>query len=167
MTTLVQSPEAKQDLAKKVIERQKFIEEVIDFVGALLFKQGKVLKREVHDYYTYSETELKDFEGLSFFHKGPGSMFGGEQAVVQYRDKVVLSVEWWNIAECKVEIFDESSDWQERIRRLAKDKKEIIERREQEEAERKLREKLAAQEREAVQGVVRRLDEHTKRLKIT
>lgn len=136
-------------LAVKVAARQKFIEEVLQFVGAVVFNHGTQLKYEVHNWHTYSENELKNFSGFSFYNEGSYSMHGGEMTKVWYHpgvaepkpEHLVLHVTWHELAKCEVKKFDESLGWQRAIRPVMRNQARIA--KQKEAADKRAKEKQA------------------------
>lgn len=129
----------KQDaFAVQIAARQKFIEEVLKFMGQVVFKHGTQLKQQVHDWHTYSENELKNFSGFSFYTEGAYSMYGGQMAKVWYHpgvaeptyEHLVLEVRWQEVAKCEVKKFDESLDWQRAIRPVMRNHERVAKRKE-------------------------------------
>lgn len=129
MSKIVSTPRA---LAAQVVARQKFLEEVLSFVTAIVSKRGKVLYHKLHNNHTETKAELKNFASFSFYTHGSYTMYGGEMAKIWYHPnsaeasgEPVLEVEWWNIKECKVKRFDPAAKWQRAVRAIMKNEERI------------------------------------------
>jgi hypothetical protein len=120
-------------LVSKVVQRQKLVEAIIDFVQFITEKKGKVLSRSVHSGHTQTERELKNFFGFSFYTYGHYTMFGGEEVKVWYHPKdkklppeLVFEVEWWEILKCNVKHFDPSPEWLAALKKLMEDRSRVV-----------------------------------------
>jgi hypothetical protein len=147
-----------QALAAQVVARQKFLEEVLSFVTAIVSKRGKVLYHKVHDWHTETKAELKNFAGFSFYTYGSYSMFGGETAKVWYHTGLadtsaepVLEVEWWDIKQCTVKRFDPSAKWQRAIKAIMKNEDRVA--------------KIVETKRKTAEARQRRIDERDRKLR--
>jgi hypothetical protein len=160
-------------LVSKVIARQDFLEQVVRVSSRLLHEHGTVLRHEVHRYHTYSERELKNFLGFSFYSKGVYSMYGGDRLKLWYHApsetrsrEPTLDLEWWDIKECTVIAFDESHLWQKIMVGLIANEQKVIEAElaQVEAAKKQEREEFLASER--IRQAQTKLTDNLKRLKL-
>ncbi len=122
-----------QARAAQVIARQKFVEDVLKFVTAVVYKRGVRLKQEIHSWHTYTECELKNFGGFSFYVEGTHSMYGGEMAKIWYHpgtvepkaEHLVFEVYWQLVEKCDVRRFAPALEWQRAIRQLMRNEERV------------------------------------------
>lgn len=160
------SSPSQKGLAKKVAERQRFLEQVIHFVHSMVMQRGKRLKYDESSDHTYSVRELQDFCGFTFTTEGAYTMFGGQNIVVhcdgsQESKRVVLEVEWWDIKELHVHAFEPNIRWQRSLLRLMQDPKTALARYDKGKAEEA---KRATKANPALQEADERLQAAAKRL---
>lgn len=107
------------NLARQVGHRQRWLEKVINFSSDALSKCGQTLHHEVHSCHITATQELKGFHSFSFWSHGAYTMFGGQELKVWFNDTLVLKVEWWDIKELHVQVFDPSPSWRRKLAALA------------------------------------------------
>lgn|SRR3989338_3805548 len=173
MHKTAKSDTTREVLARQVAERQKFIEEIVEYVSSLLARRGVTLSWMEFACHTTAAIELKNFAGFSFHTYGTYTMFGGETVKVWYHPNAeetprepVFEVEFWDIAQCTVKHFNPSTEWQKAFKRLIAYSAAIEARFEQEQKTKQERKKRAAQERQRMYEAERRLQKDAARLKL-
>jgi len=103
-----------------IVQRQKFVEKVIQFVHDLLRAKGSTIKYEQHSAHTYHLREM-EFDGFKFQDEGSFTMFGGDGVTIWYKGWKVFEVEYHDLKEVTVKEFDLTMpcpDWQAPLRGL-------------------------------------------------
>ncbi len=166
-----------KNLAKRIAERQEFLEEVIRFVVSTLERSGRVIDREVHDWYTETTRKLNNLKGFSLYHYGSYSMFGGEDIKVWYHPRrgkateadLVLEVQWWDIKKLEVKSFSESKSWQKSLKNLMKNQEKlrlVLEGRREKEKQQEVGRQKLKEKQERLQRSEAAATEDAKRLKL-
>jgi|GEM_PF-1849354 len=163
--------EKTKTLAERVVARQKFLEDVVVFSNGIVSVHGKQLSYYQGSSHTNVERELKNFAGFSFYTHGSYTMYGGDEVKVWYHPETeqtpiepVLHVEYWNIKECKLYVFDQTLNWQEALGKLVSASKAEVEKIEQERREANERKKRAEQEGRDLAEAERNLKKEADRL---
>jgi hypothetical protein len=111
--------------AKRIVERQKQVEKIINYVDTIVRERGVILYEKVESCYTHTKAELSDFFDFTFYRESGYTMFGGDNIKIWYKGSLVFDVEWWDIKECNVRYSDFSPEWQKKLRHLIANKQRI------------------------------------------
>lgn len=116
-----------KELTKKVSEREQLLEKIVNFVEELLHKKGKVLRREVHSAHTYTERELRDFKGFSFYDSGSHTMFGGHDVRIWHQKIMVLDLYYQtSVKECEVNTFQANPEWIKALKAVMRSRDRLL-----------------------------------------
>ena len=116
-----------KQLEERILERLNQIKRIHKFAELIVREYGRILKLDFGCCNTHVIARLDNFEGFSFISDTGQTMMGRNDLVVEFNSKVVLSVYYQsNLDECRVKIFDESSDWQSKLEYLMTHKDEVI-----------------------------------------
>ena len=90
-------------LAKKILARQKFVKQLIDFAELAVREGGTVLDCQEHNSHTYINAKLENFANFSFQARGSFSMFGGNSVTIWHcqdrkigEPKLVFDASHWS-----------------------------------------------------------------------
>lgn len=149
-----------KQLARKIKERQKLVERIVNFVNKILPKFGNNTLYKQHSSHTSIAWYLWNIEGFTFKASYGHTMMGGNAVNILYIDKEVLHVYWQvDVKECVVNRFEETN-WVDHLEALMKTPSKI--RRIIEERKRKANKEWAEHNKENKEQ--KRLNEEAKRL---
>jgi len=156
------------ELLKRVEERKKFLELIIDCIPKLVLEHGERVSYVEKPYHIEAEHVLKGLDGFSFYTQGSFTMYGGENLKVWHHPgstksegvAPVLNIDWWKgVEDCKVHAFNPGSEWQKRLKAIAADKDTALRKAAQAAAEQASNDKRVAQEAARVAA-----EQHARRL---
>lgn len=154
-----------RNLEKKVKERQKLGEWIINFVDKVAHKYGKMTKCSEGSSHTNIIYELDVAE----FHLKANTghcMMGGNNFEVTYQGKKVCDVYYQaDVEECEFRTFVDGP-WILALRKLAKNWKRVLDAKKKKDEKQKLKDEAAAAQRNRDEERRRKLEEDAKRLGI-
>ncbi len=114
----------KASRARNDVERQKFIEDIVEYVKILIEKRGTMSRSNLD-----TKAELINFAGFSFVYEGGSLSPTGERMIIWYHphseeaqiSQQVLSVRWFDITKCDVDVFVKSQKWQHSIKKCMRE----------------------------------------------
>jgi len=103
-------------LARRVKERQAFLEKAVPAALQLIDKYGRETDRHEDDCHTRVMAELRDFGGFSFFTACGQTSQGGNTLRILVQSEILLEVYSqscdFSIGGCRVRSFQQRSQWQ-------------------------------------------------------
>lgn len=116
-----------KELEKQIAARFELIKKIHKFAESVVRKYGKVVKTEVGSCNTHIVARLDNFGGFNFILNTGMTMMGGNMLDVEFNSRSVLSVYFQCILdECRVDVFDESANWQSKLEYVMSHMGEII-----------------------------------------
>src|SRR3989338_8127473 len=130
-----------ESLTIKILNRRRFLKEIIDPIIKLVSENGVVLKYDKHSCHTHIVSELNNFGHFSFHTDLGQTMFGGDTITIYYHpnrkfreggidsahDKESQPVlEVYEQIDYEIKKFDEQKNWQRALVRVLKNKDRIV-----------------------------------------